>query len=207
MHPLMSSCHWHREGDLAQLEFISLVGRLCSFGDGCVQSTQWWDSDVIHALFGLIHLYCTLRCFAALGARHIRLLGPESKRLRGEGKWAVPPWTSGGTKRGAPNTRSCWTSLIWRVHPILYHIRGWYSAIDRLHYKGHCACCEAYDLNTYNEYSTALRKFNSQANEQTNSGLQTIATQLHYMSGWTALKFLKEWFGQRNMRKRHNLCH
>jgi len=74
--------------------------------------------------------------------------------------------------------------------------------IDRLHYKGHCACVEAYNLNTYNSYSTSLRQFNSQANEQTNSELQRVATQLHYMTGYNALYFLKRWFGQHNLRKR-----
>ena len=74
--------------------------------------------------------------------------------------------------------------------------------IDRLHYKGHCACVEAYNLNTYNSYFTSLRQFNSQANEQTNSELQRVATQLHYMTGYNALYCLKRWFGQHNLRKR-----
>lgn len=34
--------------------------------------------------------------------------------------------------------------------------------IDRLHYKGHCVCCEGYHLSTYDAYDAVARDFNSQ---------------------------------------------
>lgn len=38
--------------------------------------------------------------------------------------------------------------------------------IDRLHWKNHCACVEAYDLDRYSGYNVDIEHFNSEANEQ-----------------------------------------
>ena len=53
--------------------------------------------------------------------------------------------------------------------------------VDRLHYrKGHVGCSLGYCMDTYRD-SHEINNINSQANEQANSSLRRLATQLAYM--------------------------
>ena len=50
-----------------------------------------------------------------------------------------------------------------------------------------------------------VEALNSQANEQANSSLKRIATQVHYMNGRNALRYVKQYLAARNMEQRCNL--
>ena len=71
--------------------------------------------------------------------------------------------------------------------------------VDRLHFRvGHVGCSIGYDLRTYQSDKSILQ-LNSQINEQANSGLRRIQTQLTYMTPGNIIHHTALFLGLRNM--------
>eukprot|EP00112_Aurelia_sp_Birch-Aquarium-sp1_P011847 Seg249.10 transcript_id=Seg249.10/GoldUCD/mRNA.D3Y31 product="hypothetical protein" protein_id=Seg249.10/GoldUCD/D3Y31 len=66
--------------------------------------------------------------------------------------------------------------------------------VDRFHWKYHVGCCQAYNISTYPEYET----LNSQVNEQQNSTLKNLRSQLSYMGQDSFMAHCKIFFWYRN---------
>ena len=69
--------------------------------------------------------------------------------------------------------------------------------IDRLHWKNHTACQDAYNMNTW----PFLKGVNSQACEQFNSRLLAIATQLGFFTADRGMEFMYMFVRMHNEQK------
>ena len=75
--------------------------------------------------------------------------------------------------------------------------------VDRLHYrKGHVGCTLGYSMDSY-VADPAVASINSQTNEQANSSLRRLATQLTYMTPEKVMMHTAVFLGIRNMDKKH----
>ena len=75
--------------------------------------------------------------------------------------------------------------------------------VDRLHYrKGHVGCTLGYSMDSY-VADPAVASINSQTNEQANSSLRRLATQLTYMTPENVMMHTAVFLGIRNMDKKH----
>ena len=61
-----------------------------------------------------------------------------------------------------------------------YFFQNTLFVVDRFHWRGHVGCSSGYCLDIYQHM--AMKKINSQVNEQANAGLQRIRGQLAYMT-------------------------
>lgn len=89
-----------------------------------------------------------------------------------------------------------------------YFARTWF-AIDRMHYRGHVACHEGYNLDAYpgDEIiipGVSLDAFNSQVAEQCNAKLDRICSQVAFMRQDNYMKHVRYYLFRCNQElKRH----
>lgn len=131
-------------------------------------------------------------------------LRPRTPRTKGACV-APPPSVGRGCVRCAPLVAR---SAIF-IDVTIARVAGLFAnmkwRIDRVHLDGHVACTESYDLDTYGKWNWFSAELNSQSNEQQNSYLKRVSTQIHYMNGRNAVMYLKQYLRARNMRKRDQL--
>ena len=86
------------------------------------------------------------------------------------------------------------------IHAFTHSYTRSHLIFTHVHIVPTCSLCVC--VLRYDKYA---QKFNTEANEQENKELKSIATQLHYMKGTEGVRYLKTWCGIQNDRRRRKL--